>query len=354
MKIAVVGAGFFGITAALKLSKAGHRVTLFDSKDDILSSASRTNQLRLHRGYHYPRSEETVKSLLYSLPKFLEVYGEAAIDSYDHHYAISSKNSFLNGEQYISFLEKFGLEYEIVETKSRANNKQCVVNPDQIDVLVKAKESLLDYHKIYDLCRNMLLESNVTLKLNCEFNSEEIQNYDKLINCTYSSINKLTPWEKKREYQFEVCEKICVEPSESLSGVSLVVMDGPFMCIDPYGNTGKSLLGNVVHAIHSTNIGHNPIVPNNILPYLNQGILSSKEISNFDKFIESGSAYIPDLSHCNYVGSMFTVRAVLPYKDASDERPTIVTEMDRKTINVFSGKIDTCVTAADQILELIS
>ncbi len=348
MKIAVVGAGFFGITAALKLSNAGHRVTLFDSKEDILSSASRTNQLRLHRGYHYPRSEDTVKSLLESLPRFLDVYGDAAIEKYDHHYAIASSNSYLSGDQYISFLEKFGLEYEIVD------KEMSIVNPKNIDILVKVKESLLDYHKIYEICRDLLLKSNVSLNLNKEFFYSDLEKYDKLVNCTYSSINKLTPWEQKREYQFEVCEKICVEPTVKLNGSSLVVMDGPFMCIDPYGSTGKSLLGNVVHAIHSTNIGHNPIVPDHILPYLNRGILSAEEISNFSKFINSGSEYISDLGQCKYVGSMFTVRAVLPYRDSSDERPTIVTAMNEKIINVFSGKIDTCVTAADQILELLS
>ena len=348
MKIAVVGAGFFGITTAIKLSSAGHRVKLFDLKDDILSSASRTNQLRLHRGYHYPRSEETVQSLLDSLPKFLEVYGLASIDSYDHHYSIASEGSFLSGEQYISFLEKCGLEYELVDKE-----KAGIVNSEKTDILVKVRESLLDYYKIYEICKKMLLESKVELCLNTEFDSAWIADYDKIVNCTYASINKLTKWENKREYQFEVCEKICVEPPPSLKGVSLVVMDGPFMCIDPYGDTGKSLLGNVVHAIHATNIGHTPIIPEHIFPYLNQGIVSIKEISNFEKFIESGKSYIPCIDESKYIGSMFTIRAVLPYKDSSDERPTIVTRIDEKVINVFSGKIDTCVSAAEQVLELI-
>jgi len=346
MKIAVVGCGFFGITAALKLSYSGHDVSLFDFKPDILSSASRTNQLRLHRGYHYPRSSETVESLLSSLPKFLEFYGEAAINKYDHHYAIASSGSFLSGSEYISFLDKFSLEYEILE-----NN---FINSSAIDILVKVEESLLDYHKIYKISKDRLLKSNVCLKLNSEFTEEMIAGYDKVVNCTYSSINKLTPWAKKREYQFEVCEKICVSPPKNLHGVSLVVMDGPFMCIDPYGDTGFSLLGNVVHAIHASNIGHTPIVPNNISPYLNKGIVSTKEISKFQSFIESGSHFIKDFDKCQYVGSMFTVRAVLPYKDDSDERPTIVTEMNGNVINIFSGKIDTCVSAADKVLEIIS
>jgi len=347
MKIAVVGAGFFGITAALRLSES-HQVSLFDSKDDILTAASRTNQLRLHRGYHYPRSKETVDSLLKSLPKFLDFYGEASIDYYDHHYAIAKENSFLSAKQYRAFLDSCNLEYELVPR----NNG--FVNPQKIAMLVKVKESLLDYHKIYILCKERLINSKIDLRLNEEFHSNMANNYDYVINCTYSALNALTPWEKRREYQFEVCEKICVKTPESLSGVSLVVMDGPFMCIDPYGKTGKSLLGNVVHAIHTSNIGQRPIVPERIVPYLNKGIVDVKSMSNFDKFIESGKHYINKLEECEYIGSMFTIRSVLPYVDDSDERPTIVTPMDGKFINVFSGKIDTCVQAADEVMEFLS
>ena len=50
MKIAVVGAGIFGVTIALKLDKV-HDVTLYESSRDIMTAASRTNQLRLHRGF---------------------------------------------------------------------------------------------------------------------------------------------------------------------------------------------------------------------------------------------------------------------------------------------------------------
>ncbi len=46
MKIAIIGAGFFGATAALKLSKY-HDVDLFEKKNDILNGASKINQFRI-------------------------------------------------------------------------------------------------------------------------------------------------------------------------------------------------------------------------------------------------------------------------------------------------------------------
>ena len=63
MKIAVVGAGIFGVTAAYTLAK-NHSVDLFEKNNDIMMESSDVNQCRVHRGYHYPRSPDTVKNVL--------------------------------------------------------------------------------------------------------------------------------------------------------------------------------------------------------------------------------------------------------------------------------------------------
>ena len=52
---------------------------------------------------------------------------------------------------------------------------------------------------------------------------------------------------------------------------------------------------------------------------------------------------------------MFTVRAVQPFKEATDERPTLVEVLgkDQKYIRIFSGKIGAAVEAANQAVALI-
>jgi len=50
---------------------------------------------------------------------------------------------------------------------------------------------------------------------------------------------------------------------------------------------------------------------------------------------------------------MYTIRTVLPNKDKDDARPTLVEKPDDKTFTIFSGKIGTCVSAAEEILEYI-
>jgi len=59
LKIAVAGAGIYGATAAIRLRELGHQVDLFDPLG-VMGAASAINQYRLHAGYHYPRSPETI------------------------------------------------------------------------------------------------------------------------------------------------------------------------------------------------------------------------------------------------------------------------------------------------------
>ena len=59
MKIAVVGGGLFGCTAAIYAARAGHEVHLLEAKRDLMRGATAGTFARGHRGYHYPRSPET-------------------------------------------------------------------------------------------------------------------------------------------------------------------------------------------------------------------------------------------------------------------------------------------------------
>ena len=63
MKVAIIGAGIFGCTCAIRLGQNNITTTLYEEKEDIMMAASRVNQYRLHRGYHYPRSDKTVEQV---------------------------------------------------------------------------------------------------------------------------------------------------------------------------------------------------------------------------------------------------------------------------------------------------
>ena len=96
-----------------------------------------------------------------------------------------------------------------------------------------------------------------------------------------------------------------------------------------------------------------PLFLKNLKILLNNGIIRNPSITNFNSFVESGSSFIPDLNRAEYLGSMFTVRTVLPNLDNTDARPTIVRKLKNNIISIFSGKIGNCIQAADEVEKII-
>ena len=129
-------------------------------------------------------------------------------------------------------------------------------------------------------------------------------------------------------------------------------MDGPFMCLDPYGQTKYHVLGNVVHAIHETNIGYEPKITY-LKDYINKGLIKNPKYTNIKKFIKTGKQFFKEFDKLEHIGSLYTVRTVLKNREHDDARPTLVRKENKNTYSLFSGKIDTCVDASKQLITLI-
>ncbi|MBI2062820.1 MAG: FAD-dependent oxidoreductase [Candidatus Yanofskybacteria bacterium] len=345
-KIAVVGGGIFGVTAAVRLARAGFSVDLFEREKDILQVASGINQFRLHRGYHYPRSLDTMRSCLRAEESFLKEYGSATIGSEEHYYCIAKEGSLVSAQEHKNVCQKLDLKYIVA--------KPGLVNHEKLELSAKGEEKRIDPTALRKICWQKLNKAEVNVRLGEAANHKNLKKYDFTVIATYAMINELLPQAHRRNYQFELCEKPVVRLPRKFNRKCFVVMDGPFMCVDPFSKTGMFLLGNVVHAIHQTNIGPYPKFDPVFKKLLNKGIIKNPPVTNFSKFIESGSEFIPDLSKAEHVGSMFTFRTVLPHKEKTDERPTVVSRIDPKTITIFSGKIGNCVEAADEVLAAVN
>ena len=338
-KVAVVGAGIYGITSALKLSDKGYTVDLYESKSDILSATSAINQYRVHRGYHYPRSKETIISCRDNEKEFRTYYAGAIIDNVDHYYSIASNDTLTTPKEYLHMLDQCNLEWMIVDSMPGC------------DLTVRVKESLFCPETLKTICEDRLFACNVNVYLDSRVkNTEELTGYKYSVVATYSSLNSFD--KKDRDYQFELCEKPVFKLPDNYINKSVVVMDGPFMCFDPYSTTKFHVGGNVVHAIHNRNVGSKPEVPPTYKELLNKGIIKNPKYTNVPRFIESAKKFFPDIEEAEHVGSMFTVRTVLPNKDATDERPTVV-RFDGNIIYLFSGKVGNCIEAAKEIINKI-
>lgn len=346
-KVMVVGAGIFGATVAWKLSKVGYEVDLFDKQETHFKGATLVNQYRLHKGYHYPRSKETAISCLRGEQSFKETYGECIQDGDDHYYCISKKDSFITVEEYLDFLDDVGLDYEVVDELD-------IINGEEVDLIVKVNESLFNPHKLKTMVHDKLLRYDVNLHFNTDVDERHFEavkySYDHVVISTYTNNNQFLETEDQEDYQFEVCEKPVVMLPPEYKGKSVVIMDGPFMCIDPLGMQGMHVMGNVVHAIHETNVGKFPEVSDTLKKQLDSIVVERPTVSNVDKFTESSMRFFNGIEEGSLAFSMFTVRTVLPKREHDDARPSII-KKHGNVYTIFSGKIDTCVDIANELVE---
>ena len=344
--VAVAGGGIFGVTAAIVLARSGHQVTLFEQQSELLCAASGINQLRLHAGYHYPRSVATALASRDAVESFRAMYPDAVVESDEHYYAIAREGTLTSGDEFLEFLARLELEHRPA--------RPPFVREDAVDVCVAVREHLIDLPVLRDLVRAYLRSAGVRVHLGTWATAESLKPFDLVVVATYSTLNELIGelGGSCQSYQYEVVEKPFVRPPDSLRDRSIVVLDGPFMCIDPYGRSGFSLMGHVVHAIHHTNVGELPEIPDDIEPLLNRGVIERPRPTAFSRFVEEAVAFVPDAAKIEHVGSMYTVRTVLPGLDRTDARPTVVARHGDRIVTLFSGKIGTCVRAAEEVAEV--
>ena len=340
--VAVIGAGIFGATAAIHLARRGHRVTLFEQHGGIMRAASGCNQYRLHRGYHYPRSMETALACRDDHALFCGEYDDAVFER-PSYYAISKTQSQVSGKEYLDFLDKAGLGWEF-------ETPDCV-KPEALDVCIRAHESLFCPTTLREIVENELRRTHVRALFNRTVSVWELNEYDFVVAATYAGPD--TFLSVARNYQFEICEKPVVRPPPRLAGKSIVIMDGQFPCINPMGVVGPSVMGHVVHAIHHSNVGSRPEIPWQIQPLLSAGVVKPPTFSRFDVIRQAASRHFHDTDYLTHIGSMFVARMVLPGVDATDARPTMVERVSNKVITVMSGKVGSCVRAANDVVGIV-
>ena len=223
-----------------------------------------------------------------------------------------------------------------------------------IALTVRVDEQIFDPHLLKLICKKYLETYRVNVHLNTTADIKMLSEYDYIVNATYSNLNSLLPAHLQVKYQFELCEKPILKLPENYKNKSVVIMDGPFTCIDPLKGTPYHLMGNVVHAIHDSNIGLFPKPDKKFKDLLNNGVVKDLNISNIEKFYATAKMFFRGVENFEYIGSMYTYRAVLPNRDFDDARPTLVSKTYGNVYSVFSGKIGTCVDAANELLHQIN
>jgi FAD dependent oxidoreductase len=339
-KIAIVGAGIYGTTAAIRLAERGHRVHLFDPKG-VLRSASAINQYRVHAGYHYPRSSETIQEVAEARAEFTAEFAPAIVPGTRHYYAIPKQNSRTSPHA-----------YEGVMLKHKLPLKPCRpswMNFEFIERCYEVEENVYDADVLRGLLKDRLKLHRVPFR-NRTFSRAMRGDYDWVVWATYG-LGPSKGLLKRAKYQ--IAEKILIELPAQLRGIALVVVDGPFTAFDPYGNSSLSLFGSAKNTNHWATTDPVEPVPDTYARLLNARNFRLVPFTRFAEMRRDCCLAVPAAKDAVYIGSRFTIRVVENHPE-SDRRILHVCDGAPGEIHLFSGKVVSAVKAARIVCERVA
>jgi hypothetical protein len=229
MRVGIVGGGLFGCHIASRLKEDGLDVTIYDS-GKILSKTTLNNQHRLHLGFHYPRSIDTIEECKSNFDIFLKEYGDC-VEFKDNNYYLIHKDSVVSPETIIRNYEVMNLEYDVLDIQDL---KDKVRDISKYSYAINTKEGEIDLKKFSNRIKSKIEDIPVVQK-RISSSQEDIDflfhNHDILINLTYENPNLLGDFfELKHEY----CILVNLKRNSFFSD-SITIMDGPFISL--YGAT---------------------------------------------------------------------------------------------------------------------
>lgn len=355
-RVAVIGAGLFGVEAAIRLSEYGADVVIYEQTDDILKGASYINQNRMHMGYHYPRSIETGIGAHVFTDMFCHKYPACIVRNFAHYYAIAKTGSAITGKQYLERCYEMGLPYV-----SNIRPVEFKLNMRKIDTCIQVDEPLIDVDVLRVMMRQTINRLGIKVlykrkisKINYDYINKpfgwyiESDKYDLIINSTYGNINTIAESSRNYilEYQYELCEvPIISVPWPERAGIG--IMDGPFFGVLPFGFGNEYMLWDVETSVLERTVGKHPRF-NRINKH------KENEARRFKKYIAKATGFIPAMAKAKHLRSMYVVKVVLPEHDHDDSRPTQIIDHGYGFYSVFSGKLCMAIPTADRLANIIA
>lgn len=99
----IIGAGLYGLYAALYCAKKGQQVEVLEMEEAPFTRATYINQARVHMGYHYPRSLSTAMKSAGYFKRFTEDYSFCLHTAFQQIYATSAHFSWTDAAEFLKF-----------------------------------------------------------------------------------------------------------------------------------------------------------------------------------------------------------------------------------------------------------
>lgn len=365
----IIGAGLYGIYAALFCGQRGEHVLVLECDSAPFKRATYINQARVHQGYHYPRSLSTAMKSAGYFERFNKDYNFCINNQFNKVYATSREYSWTNGEQFKDFCKAANIPCEEL-------NPETFFKKDMCDGAFRTREYTYDAEILKDYFLNELSRlSNVEMLYNIKIQGIEkdsdayrvllddgmIYETGFLLNATYAGTNQILDMigAEKFKIKYELCEIIICSAGEKLREYGFTIMDGPFCSIMPFGKTGMHSLTAVTFTPHTTSYDS---LPSFQCQRENDNYCSMKRLGNcndcsakpdtaFPYMANLARKYLRDEYGFEYANSLFSMKPILMSSEIDDSRPTVVRIHSKcpTFVSVLSGKINT-VYDLDEVL----
>ena len=232
MKICIIGTGWFGCYLGLKLSQKKHQIKIFEKNKDIFSNSSGNNQNRLHLGFHYPRSQNTINVSKKGFKRFKEEFGFLTKKIKNNIYSISSsKKSKINFKKYCSVLKSSKLKFIEVDLENKIKHKFKNLDGSILcdeEVILTNKAKLYFKRKL----KKFIIFNKEIKDIKKEKNKFEIENekFDIVIDCSGSQVTSNI----NKNITHEYCSIFLYKQISKNEHPALTIMDGPFFTLYPW------------------------------------------------------------------------------------------------------------------------
>lgn len=361
----IIGAGLYGLYAALYCAKKGQRVAVLEMEEAPFTRATYINQARVHMGYHYPRSLSTAMKSAGYFKRFVEDYSFCIHSEFEQIYATSGHFSWTDAREFKKFCADAKIPCTPLPVERYFNENVC-------DGAFLTKEYTYDAHILRDYLVEELAKypgvefyykreiQRIVKQSDCYEivalyeDREECFRAPFVLNATYASVNQVLERIEGVNpelfgLKYELCEIILCKASESLKNIGFTVMDGPFFSIMPFGRTGMHSLTSVTFTPHKTSFEATPqfackkggVCENYWLGNCNTCV--NKPESAWKYMSALARKYVKEEYGFTYEGSLFSMKPILKASEIDDSRPTVIRYASKEPVflSVLSGKINT-------------
>jgi hypothetical protein len=346
--ICIIGGGFYGCYIAKKIKENFKNVDIeiFEKNSSLISEAGRNNQYRLHLGFHYPRSLETIQQTQEGSKIFLNEFKNFISKTKKNIYIIH-KNSLTNFKSYKNIFKKKKIYFKEINLKNidflkNIQNYEGAINTNEKVILL---DKLIPFLKKITKKNCKINFKNEIKKINSKkgeiYNRRNvIKKFDLIINTTYTNPNLGA--KKKFKVKYEIAGMVKIK--NTLKNIAITIMDGEFVSIYPRNKNEASI----------SSVKFTPIKKFRELKNLNKYLKLAKENrAEIEKKIINHSKYFFNDKLKIINKGLILAPKVKVLNDKRSERFTSVVQ-NHKTLGVLCGKLDAAPLVYKKIRKIIS